>query len=101
MTEAEIQILIGKAVAEEREACAKIVETGGESSAWPPTAVRSRHPDGWLIGRQTNPTFWEFYNPPKNGKPECWAGSGHVYVSAVTVLRRMQILMIEEEEREL
>jgi hypothetical protein len=40
----------------------------------PMTVLPTRHPHGYVIGRQTNQPFWEFWNPGDN-----WAGSGHVF----------------------
>lgn len=36
--------------------------------------LESRHPNGFVIGRQRHPPYWEFYNASG-----VWAGSGTVY----------------------
>ncbi len=66
------------------------------------TIHRSRHPTGWVIGRQSHPPYWEFWNEYSQN----WNGSGTVYASKTKLLivlsnRISDFLKEEEKQREI
>jgi hypothetical protein len=63
----------------------------------------SSHPDGWIIGRQQHPPYWQYWNE----HAQDWSGAGTVYKPSkkklFTVLsnRMNDVLAEEEKQREI